>query len=150
MAAAAVAQAAVAALRCGDEVDFNAAGAFWVPARVERFELEGGAAAAAAGGAAAVAAVVLRFAVGAKEVLHAVDVRRPAEARRIAAACEATASSSLLWRRPQITTCAPSFAKACAVARPMPSLPPVTQTIWPVRSKFMVYLSVLVNALDQT
>ena len=39
-----------------------------------------------------------------------------------------TASASSSCRRPVMYTCAPSMAKSFAVARPMPSLPPVITT----------------------
>src|SRR5262245_28465432 len=42
-----------------------------------------------------------------------------------------TARSSSAWRRPVMKTRAPSAANRCAVARPMPLLPPVITAIFP-------------------
>ena len=44
---------------------------------------------------------------------------------------DATASSRVFWFRPVMKTCAPSAANRCAVARPMPELPPVTSAVLP-------------------
>jgi hypothetical protein len=103
-------------LSVGDELDYNPAGGFWVMARVEQRPAPGGAAAAAAQAgpgavsaanaasapAAAAAAgaghLVLRFAVGDRDVSHALDLRRPADARRVAPA--GMRSVPLLDRQP--------------------------------------------------
>src|ERR1700738_2115356 len=42
-----------------------------------------------------------------------------------------TASSSSFWRRPVMKTYAPSLTKSCAVANPMPSVPPVITATFP-------------------
>src|SRR5882762_11338754 len=42
-----------------------------------------------------------------------------------------TASSSSLWRRPVMKTRAPSSTKSFAIARPIPSVPPVTTATFP-------------------
>src|ERR1700723_3260718 len=42
-----------------------------------------------------------------------------------------TASSSSLWRRPVMKTYAPSLANSFAVAKPIPSVPPVMTATFP-------------------
>src|SRR5258708_6227005 len=47
------------------------------------------------------------------------------------------------WRRPVMTTCAPSATKRMAVARPIPLLPPVTTATLPSSTFVMVVLILL-------
>src|ERR1700682_3723980 len=42
-----------------------------------------------------------------------------------------TASSSSCWRRPVMKTYAPSLTNSCAVANPIPSVPPVMTAVLP-------------------
>jgi len=49
-----------------------------------------------------------------------------------------TASSSSFWRRPMMKTQAPSSTNRCAVANPIPSVPPVMTAVLP--SSFLVTL----------
>jgi hypothetical protein len=70
-----------AGLSVGDEVDYNVADGFWVPARVERVDENGH-------------GLVLRFAVGSNDLQHRVDLSRAGDARRIAAACESAAAQT--------------------------------------------------------
>ena len=62
-------------LAVGDEVDYLPLDGFWVPARVQAVG-EGG------------RSLTLRFAAGANDVVHRVSMAAPADARRVAAACE--------------------------------------------------------------
>src|SRR5579863_7087065 len=55
--------------------------------------------------------------------------------RPVALAISAAVCSSGPLRRAQIATSTPSRASACAIALPMPSLPPVTSAVFPVIAK---------------
>jgi hypothetical protein len=75
-------------LAVGDEVDYNPADGFWVPSRVQALENGG-------------RSLLLRFACGASDVVHRVDISKPSDAKRIAPACEyhgnALKNGSMAW-----------------------------------------------------
>src|SRR5229473_5057184 len=58
-----------------------------------------------------------------------------------------TASSSSLWRRPVMKTQAPSLTKSFAMARPIPSVPPVMTATFP-RNLLIVFSAVTAGGLD--
>src|SRR5882672_4259702 len=59
-----------------------------------------------------------------------------------------TASSSSFWRRPVMKTWAPSLTKSCAVANPIPSVPPVMTAVLP--SSFLVIVFSVIAQLSRT
>src|SRR5579863_1800889 len=60
------------------------------------------------------------------------------------------AESSSACRRPVMKTCAPSLTKRCAVARPIPAVPPVTSAIFPSSFPDICFLLVLLQELLQS
>ena len=58
-----------------------------------------------------------------------------------------TAASSLSRERDAMVTRAPSAAASCAVARPMPELPPMTRTWAPASLVLYFLLSVMLRAV---